>query len=472
MGVELKIKKSDIVWAYLSYVLSTCVNIIILPIILRKFNAADIGIWYVFTGIQSFVLIMDFGFSPTFSRNATLCWLGAKELIKEGYTNTSDYGYPNLPLLKSLIDSSKKIYKIISIVAAVALFILGSIYIYYLNPERLLSWLLYAVAVTLSLYFNYLPAILRGIGGIKESNIANVFSRLVYVAIVLFGVLSGLGLVALSLALIASVVCLQYLSNRFFFRIVGKDFKNTESDNKYKPNDVFKVVWYNAKKLGIVSIATFLITKVSVLLCSSFLGLEVTASYGLSLQLYDLVGALALVLLNNSIPEITSAQVSLNEKRCILLFSRAMVLQWLISIVGVVFIVCCGEYALKLIGAKMTLLDKKQLLILGIVMFLGWNHSSFASLITTANKVPFVIPGIISGSCILLFSVMLLSLTNLGIWGIIIARGLVQLAFDNWYWPRYICKEKNITLAKIFSLGSNEWWRVIRNGIISRKQSK
>ena len=67
-----------------------------------------------------------------------------------------------------------------------------------------------------------------------------------------------------------------------------------------------------------------------------------------------------------------------------------------------------------------------------IITFLEAHHAQYASLVVTENRNPFVAPALLSGLVIAAGSLWLAP--RLGVTGILLAQGVVQLAFNNW-WP-------------------------------------
>jgi hypothetical protein len=60
------------------------------------------------------------------------------------------------------------------------------------------------------------------------------------------------------------------------------------------------------------------------------------------------------------------------------------------------------------------------------------HHSLYAELVYSENVNPFVKPALISGVAIIILSMLLTP--RFGVWGMLLASGLVQLCYNNW-WP-------------------------------------
>src|SRR5581483_12488414 len=66
-----------------------------------------------------------------------------------------------------------------------------------------------------------------------------------------------------------------------------------------------------------------------------------------------------------------------------------------------------------------------------IVIGLEGHHGIFREVALTANQNPFARPVVISGLIIVLLSLVLVRW--IGLWGLIVAPGLVQICFNNWW---------------------------------------
>ena len=129
--MSIEIKKSDIKWGYLSQILNSGINLLLLPLVLNILSSEKLGIWYNFTSIGSFnFLLLDFGFSATMTRNIAYAWSGAQGILKEGFVGASNKDAPNVPLFIKVFNVSKIVYLIIALVAGIILLTVGTWYIF------------------------------------------------------------------------------------------------------------------------------------------------------------------------------------------------------------------------------------------------------------------------------------------------------------------------------------------------------
>ena len=80
----IEITKKDIAWSYIANIFSIASGIIVLPVILNRLDAEEVGLNYIMLTISSLVSLLDFGFAPQFGRNFTYVNSGVQSLRKEG----------------------------------------------------------------------------------------------------------------------------------------------------------------------------------------------------------------------------------------------------------------------------------------------------------------------------------------------------------------------------------------------------
>ncbi len=450
----MKISKNHIIWNYFGTILNQGLNIFILPIVVKLLIPSELGLWYVFGSIAALANLVDFGFSPTIMRNISYAFGGARNLLEKGISKEDSIGKPNIYLINVLINASKKIYFGLSIIALTILLSIGTIYIKSILGHNYLiyknAWFIYVLAIFVNLYYSYWTPILKGIGGIKEVNQAIIISRVFYLITAFFTLYAKLGLLGLSIAYMLSGLLLRLISKYYFLKINGKAGKTNQ--DSVGVTKILTIIWPNAKKSGIVTIGAWLISRSTTLLCSTFLGLEETARFGLSMQLITFILTFSTLMFNSYIPELAYLEVNQNKDRYKIILSRSIVVQWTIGICGLCVMIIAGNKVLGLLKSNSVLLPNNILFILCIVLFLEYNHSTFATVITLSNTIPFVKASLYSGLVIGIMGYLVLSITSLGILGLILVQGLVQLSYNNWYWPRFVLRKEHLTPLRIFKL--------------------
>lgn len=458
----IKISKKDVWWSYFAHFFNIGSGIIILPLILRILSAEEIGMNYLMLSIGSLVALFDFGFAPQFGRNITYVFSGAQELKKEGVDNNKDDGKINYHLLANMIHTARYVYLRLSVFVLLLMLTLGSLYIHKVTNgftsvhNSFVIWLIFSISTFFNIYYSYYISLLTGKGLIMESKKAIVFSRLAYILLTGAFLYLGLGLLGVALANLIAPFVSRYISYYYFFTPEFKKEIGIYTISKEEKVDLFTIIWYNAKKLGIVYISSYIITKLSFFLAGLYLSLTDIASFGLMVQLIGIVAGISGTLFGIYQPMFSSLRVKKNNQLLIREFAFTMNVKYVLFLIGTFFLVFLGPWILALIGSNATLPSDLILLLYALVVLLEKNSSYFGTIIVTGNDVPFVKPALIAGGVIALGSFLSLEYTSLGILGLIAVQGLTQLAYNNWKWPSVVCKEFNINFISFLKIGFKE----------------
>lgn len=449
----------DLHWGFLAQGLSVAAGLLLLPMVLHYLPTKEVGLWFVFVSLAGLAQLLELGFQPTIARNVAYVYAGAQKLTAEGYEVNPDNSSLNIELFQQLFAASKKIYFHVSLAALAVLVIIGSAYIStIISPDMslfhiIMAWLAFALGYVINFYYGYFNGFLQGRGDVTAANKVIVASR---VAMIILGCLflaGGLGLIGLGIASLLSSVISRLLAGRFFWH---EEITRSAELSKVRvsgQNPLMAIIWPNANKLGWVYLGAFLITRANVLIATSFLGLVEVASYGLTFQVLATFAGLATVVLNLKMPRINSHQMNGAHSEIMKDFGLSLVAALLVFGVCVLVLLVFGSEMLAMVGSKTHLLEMNLLVLLSLVMFLEVNHSVCASYLTTFNEVPFVKAALWSGVGIVILSMLAVSVFHLGILGMILAQGVVQLAYNNWKWPREAANKMGCTFFSIISVG-------------------
>lgn len=432
-----KIFRTAVAWSFLATALRFGSALFVLPLVLRRVPSEELGLWYVFLSFGALATLVDFGFAPTISRVTAYLWAGARELTPYGLPRDVDLSEqfsdarPNLPLLSRLIAALKAYYALLGSVAFLLLLTLGGWWIYKKTAELpnahslRIAFVVYAIAVALNLVGGMWLYALNGINRVRESLQLNVSVAVENYAIAIGGLLGGLRIWALVIGNLAMGVT-ERLVGRFLFR------KYSRIENSRADMHMLGVLWPNAWRTGIVTVATYCGLQANTLVCSAFLGLKITGSYGLTLQAITLLVAVSSVWVAVKFPFINQLRAQGRLQEIAHLFRQRITLAMLTYLLGACVLLFFGRPVLTLLDTKTQFLPVPLLATMLIIYMLEAHHSLYAVLVFSENVNPFVIPAIISGTLIVTFSLLLTP--KIGIWGMLLSQGIVQLCFNNW-WP-------------------------------------
>jgi hypothetical protein len=142
------------------------------------------------------------------------------------------------------------------------------------------------------------------------------------------------------------------------------------------------------------------------------------------------------------------------------LLGSAVLLSWLVYWSGAAFLIIVGNQILTALGKGTPLLPIAQLTALTIIFFLEMNHSVFAAYLTTLNEVPFMGAAIASGVLTVVLATLLCGTVGLGVWGLVVAQGTVQAAYNNWKWPREALHDVGASLWSLICMASMAMFRL------------
>lgn len=410
---------------------------------LKYIDVQQGSIWLIFLSMMVLINLFDFGLSPTTIRNVSYVIGGAQSLIKDGVSKVEHNKNISYPLLSRLLKDVKLLYSYITAIAFLIIVIGGGGYFYYISPsemqfEILNAWSIYSLGLLLNLYFLYYTPVLCGLGVIQHAYYANIVGRLSWLIATIVTVFYYPTLIGLSLSFVLSVLINRLVISYYFNRnIYIKESKRNTGQNE----STIPYIAHNTIKLGTVSLGSFMISRATVLIAGIFLPLSLAGEYTFTLQVYMALLAVGNVFVTIKVPEL-SRLVLTNDKRNLRdLIIKIIGLSATIYIVGFGCFYLLSNIIIDVFHSKVGFLADKYLVILAIIYFLELIHSVCATIITTGNKIPFVKPALISGFLIIILSFSLLKFTDLGIIGLILAQGIIQLMYNNWKWPLSVYKD-------------------------------
>ena len=440
------IGKREIAWSYAGTAFMIGAGVILLPFILNKMPQETVGIWNIFQTITALVLLLDFGFRPTFARNISYIFSGVKTLQRDGVAHTTSDAEVDYRLLKGTLVAMRRFYRWMALAVFGLLATAGTAYFYYIllkysgnRTDAMIAWVLLIAINCYNLYTLYYDALLIGKGYVKQSQQINIFGQAVYVGLAIGLIYAGFGLTAIVGSQLISTVIRRILTYRVFFT---PELKNKLADvEAQEPKEILNAITPNAVKIGLTQAGGFLVNKSAVLIGSAFLTLEEVACYGITLQVMDILARCATVFYQSYLPKLAQCRTE-NDlaglKRYYLLCTASLLTVYIVGGIAWIFL---GNWALDLIHSQTHFLPTAMLAVMLFISLLEHNHAQSAGFIMADNRIPFFIPSLLSGAATVILLWIFLSPMQMGVWGLILAPGVAQLAYQNWKWPSVVIKE-------------------------------
>jgi O-antigen/teichoic acid export membrane protein len=429
--------QSAVAWSLAAAIFRALGGVLVLPLMLRKIPSDHLGLWYVFLSLQGVATLFDLGFSPAVTRATGYIWAGAKGLQKFGIArfDPSDSAEirPNYELLDSLVATMRLYYWVFGVVSGLIMLVGGGAWIWIktagLADRESLRWA-YAVFVFggfLNATGDLWPALLQGVNGVLSAQKILFGSALVSLLIMGAGLLANWGIWALVLGTLGSGLFIRWNGRFSFFRLAGGKLRGRAPPHF----DLIAKMWPTAWRSGLVTVGRFLVLSANTLICSAFLDLKVTASYGLSLSLITMLTFGSSMFTQMKLPIVNHLRTVGRLDEIIELWIQRTRFSLFFYVAGGVGLLALGNNLLHLIGSKTTLLSQGQLALAILVIGLEMHQFLYATLVVSENQNPFVAPSLITGAVTVLLSLLLTP--HIGIWGMLLAQGLTQACFNNWW---------------------------------------
>jgi len=150
-------------------------------------------------------------------------------------------------------------------------------------------------------------------------------------------------------------------------------------------------------------------------ICLSVLGLAANARYGLSIQLLGIISGMAGVWTQVKWPVIGQQRARHDYAAIQRTLWPRMWLQYLTFLAMAAGLLLCGQPLLQLFGSGKQMLPLPWLALLAFGVFLEMQVSIWGTLISTANRIPFLWPSIAANLLAFALSLTLIHTTSLGL---------------------------------------------------------
>lgn len=459
--MKINISKKDIIWNYAGTLFSMGMGYLLLPFLLLYFDEDTLGLWYVFMNLSNVANLFVFGFSPSFARNVAYCWNGAEKLVAKGkYQETAEDRMINVDLFRIVLKTCKTVYLLIATIMLGCFLTVGTLYVKHiagamLSGKYYVSWFIFLAAVFLNLDFGYYISLLSGIGKVAEKNKAQVCASVIRIFMTALLLRAGWGFVG---------ACVAYLLYGFTFRVICKYYftrslRETDGEldfnikiNKTQIRDCLLTIWPNTWREGLVSVSDYLCTQAGTIVASFFLTLAQTGQFSLAVQLITVIAKLSRSFQIAHIPALQSAYISNDRGRGREIHAMCIFVYCTVFWIGFAALLTVGLPIIQLIKPDIAL-DKMVLSGVAVSQFLIVFRNCYASYLSTTNQIEYWRGFIVSGCISVFVSALLLHFMDIGVWAIIIAAILSELAYNTWRWPVEVHRLLELSIQDLIRLG-------------------
>jgi O-antigen/teichoic acid export membrane protein len=407
-------------------------NLLVLPVVLIKLSSSELALWWVFVALGGGANLADFGFGATIPRIYNYLLAGAEDFEAEGLRETKAGGQPNFAGIHRVNVTVRSLYLKISL-AAIGLLAIGGTF-FLLKPAAESGfpqkvWCLWAAfipAIGYNLATSHWVLAVQGLNRMRDVQLAYALGSLSYVLCCALLLVCNMGLTSMVIATFVKGVIMHGRCHQIYRQVVPKPEHPIEPDAH-----IVRKLWPNAYKFGILAIGSYCLSTSSVLICSQLLGKDITASFGLTVQIGNFLMSFAGLWIVVKWPEIAilRAQGRLEEMAVLFAKRLALVIMTFVGLAVIILLVGNGLLAWK--GTHTRLLSTPYLAFYFIYLTQQIIYTHFGGLALTENTVPFFKVGIYTGLAAIALS---LAMTPpFGLWGLLMAPFLAEIVYNAWF---------------------------------------
>lgn len=422
--------------AVLTFV-TTILSLVLFSFFFKFLEPEEVGFWLVLLSVGAYINLLDFGLSPTLSRE--IAFLLGGECVSDGNRRCN---------VANVIKASSYFYRwIAGIVFSVGLLIVSQLELALEGTTNLkLVILIFIAGTSLGLFGNAAIAGLYGIGRVATERIIRVGVQILGFALSLGLLYLGFGLIGLAIAFL-----LQQVGSRLIAILMLRSILPEIKHHKRIENarGILNRMALPSIKLAVTMLGAVLVFKTDNLIIGSMLGIKEIPVYESVVKVVIAIITLSFLLTSSATPYVSRLyrEGDYIKIRNIILKSVRLIL----SVVGIgiiVFIGCSDDLITVWLGAEY-FAGFSVVIPLSILAILEIHHVIHANAMMAAGQLIFHWITLVSGMINVLLSILLIQ--EFGLMGVAVGTMLSQLITNNWYAP--------YKSLKFFRICFSEYWK-------------
>ena len=429
--------------------------LLITPLLLTKFSAEEIALWYLFNTVIAFSGMFDLGFAQTLIRYSSF--------VSAGIQNINDLSKKEAPCLgkseydinwnffSDLLDVYRRIYLFLMVIAFIVLAFFITLLI---NKtivesgniiENWISWTITIIGVCIALYGKRYDSILRGMNFIslinKYETLLNLIQGMLYV-VVFF---TRPKLIFLVIVLQFFTILLPLLK-KILINIYIPEIRSVSRSQIGFNRDIFFICWEPTWKTGIMMFGTQGINYLAGIILSNFVRPELLASYLFSQRILQVCNQFSWAPFYSKIPLYNklriAGEIEKLKKSVLTDINRSLfVLVSLVCVVGLLV-----YPALNMIDSNIVFVEPLLWVLLVVSVFVDRIQAMHGQVYMTTNDIKFYISTLMSGG--LYIALLLLTIKSFGVYSIPIVFIVSNISINVWFNIKYSLQSLGVQLKE------------------------
>lgn len=425
---------SPTLMTYGSFTAKSLSLIVVLPLLLTRLTTEEIYLWYLFSAIAGFQLLIDIGFSPTFSRVIAYA-MGGADVHTLGKPRGDAQGSPNWHSLERICSTMSYVYTRLGIAWFLLLLCVGTLAV--VRPIGVienshaawLAWIVVLVSSTFNFFGIAYSSYLQGVNKIAVLRRWEIVTSIVStVSSVLILNLGG-DLLALVIAHQGWMV-VNVIRNRWLSRKVLGGRKKTFHGSAIDA-DVLNAVWPSTWRTGVGVFTSSGIMQASGIIYAQIASPSAVATYFLALRLIQAVSQFSQAPFYSKLPSLARMYSEGRNADLVRFAKKGMSLAYLTYVAGFVTLGIFGAPILEYIDSNAAFPDFLLWALLGVAFYIERYGAMHINLYSTTNN---IINHVANGVAGIIYIVAgLAGFQYMGIYALPVALIVGNAGFYAWY---------------------------------------
>jgi O-antigen/teichoic acid export membrane protein len=429
-----KLWHSPTLTTYGSFIARSLGLVVVLPFLLTELTTEEISLWYLFSAIAGFQLLIDLGFSPTFSRVIAYAMGGADVHTIESPRGDAR-GSPNWETLERICSTMGYVYSRLGVAWFLILVCIGTLAVY--RPITMIedgnfAWLAWAVVLgssTISFFGIAYSSYLQGVNQIAVLRRWEIITSIGSAVTSVLVLTNGGDLLALVIASQGWQI-INTIRNRWLSRTVlsgrMKTFHGVTRDEK-----VLCAVWPSTWRTGVGVLTSYGVVQASSIIYAQIASPAAAATYFLALRLIQAVSQFSQAPFYSKLPTLARLYSEGRNSDLVQLARKGMSLAYLTFVVGFVILGALGAPILEMIGSNAAFPGFLLWALLGVAYFVERYGAMHINLYGTTND---IINHVANGVAGIIYMVVgVIGFRYMGIYAFPVALIVGNAGFYAWY---------------------------------------